>query len=99
VLLALAPGLLSDALFLLVVLISSVGARRTIGEFGGALLYCALFLPVAIPFYLSLLGRSYVKKVHSGLKSAVPFVVMYCVANLAIWACGAAIVGFQITKF
>jgi hypothetical protein len=55
-----------------------------------------LYLPFAMPVYLNFLGLGYVRDVHAGLKSAIPFALMYTVANLVLWACGAALVGSQM---
>ena len=49
------------------------------------ILFAASCVPFATPVYLFFLGRSYVRKVHGGLKSAVPFALMYFGANLVLW--------------
>jgi hypothetical protein len=49
------------------------------------ILFAASCVPFATPVYLYLLGRIYVRRVHGGLKSAVPFALMYFGANLVLW--------------
>ncbi len=49
------------------------------------ILLVASWVPFATPIYLYFLGRNYVRRVHGGLKSAVPFALMYFGANLVLW--------------
>jgi hypothetical protein len=37
-----------------------------------------------------------VRAEHAGLKSAIPFAILYSIANLVLWACGAAFVLSQM---
>ena len=56
---------------------------------GRAVLYGSVFLPLTFPFYLYPVGRNYVRGVHHGHKPAVPFVLMYGVADVMLWGAGA----------
>jgi hypothetical protein len=69
--------------------ILSNGARSdAIAALGTGLLYGAGLLPLAVPFYLTELGRRYVRAVHGGYQSVTPFVPMYSAANFVLWLCG-----------
>lgn len=56
-------------------------SRQTVDD----ILSAASWVPFATPVYLYFLGRNYVRKVHGGLKSAVPFALMYFGTNLVLW--------------
>ena len=60
------------------------------------LLYGIFFMPLVFLIYLYPIGRSYVRAVHGGFKSAIPFVLIYSVANLVLWVGGVGLVGFNM---
>ena len=90
---ALAPGLLSIALFAsyMLVWLALRGHPRSeaVGEIGLAVLYGAMLMPLTFPFYLYPVGRRYVRVVHHGHKPVLPFVLMYGVADVMLWGAGA----------
>lgn len=96
--LALIPGLLSDLLFASVLLVGTIAQPSSL--FAENLVLSVLFVgfcvPISIPIYLYFVGRSYVRIVHAGLKSVLPFVLLYLAANLALWLCGFVLVGSQM---
>ena len=96
--LALVPGLISDLVFvsLLLVSLNQRNNSDSVAAVATGARYAVLYLPFVMPVYLYFVGRSYVRERHAGLKSAIPFAVMYSVANLVLWACGAALVGSQM---
>jgi hypothetical protein len=95
---ALIPGLLSDLIFVILLLLSLNPGHpsEAFGALARSTLYALLYFPFVMPVYLYFVGRGYVRDVHAGLKSAIPFALMYSVANLVLWACGAALVGSQM---
>jgi hypothetical protein len=97
ILLALVPGVLSILIFLASFLVS-MSARNSpeVADVVMGVLWAMLCLPLAMPFYLYFLGRKYVRAEHAGLKSAIPFAILYSIANLMLWACGAAFVMSQM---
>lgn len=95
--LALVPGLLSVFMFITSLVVARIGSTsESLTTVGNGFLYGAISLPLAIPPYLFFVGRSYVRAVHGGFQSAIPFVLLYSAANFVLWGCGAAFVGFQI---
>jgi hypothetical protein len=42
-------------------------------------------VPLVTPVSLYFLGRNYVRRVHGGLKGAVPFALMYFGVDLVPW--------------
>lgn len=87
VFLALLPGLLSDLMFAGWVL-SNDARSDAVAAVGTGLLYGGALLPLAAPFYLTELGRRYVRAVHGGYQSVTPFVLVYCAANFVLWLRG-----------
>jgi len=99
-LLALIPGLLSNLIFLTLWLVS-LNARNNpdwAAEAGADVLWISLCLPFAMPFYLYFVGRGYVRA-FAGLKSPIPFAVLYSAANLALWLGGIAVVVTNVSNF
>lgn len=92
---ALVPALVSNALLLGSVFVSNADFNAE-GTFSLPLLYGALFFPLIAPPYLFFLGRRYVQLVHGGYQSVKPFVLMYTLGNLAVWACGLLLAGFTM---
>jgi hypothetical protein len=87
ILLALMPGLASDAMFV-GWLLGSGAQSDLVASLATGLLYAAVLLPFVAPFYLSEVGRRYVRAVHAGYQSTTPFVVMYGVVNFGLWLGG-----------
>jgi hypothetical protein len=52
-----------------------------------------------MPFYTYLVGRSYVRANYPGLKSAIPFAVLYGAANVALWLGGVIFIGVMGKPF
>ena len=95
VLAALAPGLVSVALFAgyMVAWLALRGHARSeaAGAIGMGVLYGAMLIPLTFPLYLYAVGRRYVRVVHDGHKPVLPFVLMYGVANFLLWGAGALV--------
>jgi hypothetical protein len=92
---ALLPGIASDVMF--VGSIAMTGSRTDlIAIMATGLLYCAALIVFAMPFYLIPTARSYVREVHGGYQSVVPFVLMYGVGNFVLWLVGVLLVMSQI---
>lgn len=95
---ALAPSIVSNLLIIAVTILTM--RQRTnspsVAEGGMWLVYGILFMPLSFPIYLYPIARKYVRVFHGGFKSAVPFVLIFSAANLAMWASGICIVGFNM---
>jgi hypothetical protein len=96
--LALTPGLLSDLVFVVLALFSLNHGDNSdsVASVATGAFYAALCVPFAMPVYLYFLGRRYVRAVHGGFKSAIPFAALYTAANLVLWACGCLLVLAQM---
>ena len=99
-LLALIPGLLSNLICLILVLVSNNASNNPdwAAEVGADLFWIGLCLPFATPFYLYFVGRSYVRA-FAGFMSAIPFVILNSAANLALWLGGIAVVVANVNNF
>jgi hypothetical protein len=99
-LLALIPGLLSNLIFLSLLLVSLNASNNSewVAQAGTVMLWVGLCLPLAMPFYVYLVGRGYVRA-FAGFKSAIPFAVLYSAANLALWLAGIALVVINVNNF
>lgn len=60
------------------------------------LLYAVPVVPIAALIYLYILARRYVRVVHGGFNSPLPFVLIYGAANLVLWGCGTTVLAFII---
>jgi len=100
-LLALIPGLLSVALFVGLLLVSFNSAHNPdwVGPIWRTVLWAVIGSPLVMPFYTYLVGRSYVRANYPGLKSAIPFAVLYCAANVALWLGGVIFIGVMGKPF
>lgn len=87
VVLALLPGIVADLMFGGWVM-SNSSKSDAIAALATGLLYGGVLLAFATPFYLADLGRRYVRAVHGGYQSAMPFVLIYCAANFVLWVGG-----------
>jgi hypothetical protein len=100
-LLALVPGILSDVLFVALLLVS-LNARNNpdwVADVWMVVLWAVIVSPVIVPFYTYAIGRGYVRANYPGLKSAMPFALMYSAANLALWLGGVIFVGVMGKPF
>jgi hypothetical protein len=96
VLLALVPGCVGALIFLSALPV--YWFARSVDAMMGTL-WVGLYSALAIPIYLYVLGRRYVREVHAGLKSATSFALLWCTPNLLLWLIGggsAAAVLFQL---
>lgn len=93
--LALAPGLLSDVLFAALLLISLNNKHNPewVGPIWMVVLWATIGSPLVLPFYTYMVGRGYVRANYPGLKSPLPFALLYSAANLALWFAGVVFVG------
>jgi hypothetical protein len=93
VLLALVPGVLGDLIFASAVAVWLI--TRDVDAMMNTL-WTAVGVPFVMPIYLYLLGRKYVHEMHGGLKSAVPFAILYCAPNVVLWLCGGLFAAFLL---
>lgn len=92
---ALLPGIASDLMF--VGAIATMGSRSDVlAMTGSGLLYGAALMIFAMPFYLVPTARSFVREVHGGYQSIVPFLMIYGIANFVLWLAGVLLVMMQI---
>jgi hypothetical protein len=100
-LLALVPGVLSVVVFvaLLLVSLNAPNNPEWVADIWMVVLWVLIGSPLAVPFYTYLIGRSYVRANYPGLKSAMPFAVMYSAANFALWLGGVIFVGVMGKPF
>jgi hypothetical protein len=99
-LLALIPGVLSNLIFIGLLLLS-MNARNNadwVGAIARPTLWVGLCLPLATPFYAYFVGRGYVRA-FDGLKSAIPFAILYSAANLALWLSGIILIVANLNNF
>lgn len=64
----------------------TMNSRQDIlASLGAGMLYGTALIPFVGLLYLIELGQRYVRAVHGGYQSTVPFVLLYGAANLALW--------------
>ncbi|HET6339090.1 MAG TPA: hypothetical protein VFG30_37980 [Polyangiales bacterium] len=99
--LALLPGVTSIVLFMALVLVS-LNARHNaewVAQTWMVVMWAVIGSPLMMPIYTYLVGRSYVRANYPGLKSPIPFAIMYSVANFALWLGGVILVGIMGKPF